>query len=80
MRYKALWHFAGETIMPNSTLTRRLFLSGLTGTASFCLLTPKALAASETLQNAKMRGALNAVEAGLLPGAFDAQKIGRAHV
>jgi uncharacterized secreted repeat protein (TIGR03808 family) len=53
-------------------LHRRLFLLALAGTASIAL-TQKALAASAALQDAKIRGSLSAVEAGMLPGAIDAQ-------
>jgi uncharacterized secreted repeat protein (TIGR03808 family) len=53
-------------------INRRLFLSGLAGTASFAFA-EKTYSASAALQDAKIRGSLNAVEAGLLPGAFDAQ-------
>ncbi len=53
-------------------INRRIFLSALAGTAGITL-SQKAFAASAALQDAKMRGSLNAVEAGLLPGAFDAQ-------
>jgi uncharacterized secreted repeat protein (TIGR03808 family) len=52
---------------------RRLFLSWLAGTAGIALSTRKAFALSAALKDAKIRGSLNAVEAGLLPGAFDAQ-------
>jgi uncharacterized secreted repeat protein (TIGR03808 family) len=54
-------------------INRRLVLSGLAGASSTILLGQKALAASAVLQDAKMRGSLNAIEAGLLPGAFDPQ-------
>jgi uncharacterized secreted repeat protein (TIGR03808 family) len=52
---------------------RRLFLSWLAGTAGIALSIPKAFALSTALKDAKIRGSLNAVEAGMLPGAFDAQ-------
>ena len=53
-------------------INRRFVLLGLAGTAGIAQ-TRYALAASAALQDAKMRGSLNAVEAGVLPGAFDAQ-------
>jgi uncharacterized secreted repeat protein (TIGR03808 family) len=52
---------------------RRLFISWLAGTAGIALSSHKAFALSAALKDAKIRGSLNAVEAGMLPGAFDAQ-------
>ncbi|MGL4405815.1 MAG: TIGR03808 family TAT-translocated repetitive protein [Notoacmeibacter sp.] len=54
-------------------ISRRLFLTGLTGTAFIAFQTGGSFAASAALSEAKMRGSLNAADAGLLPGAFDAQ-------
>lgn len=53
-------------------INRRIFLSGLAGTASLAF-TQSAFSASAALKDAKIRGSLNAVEAGLLPDAFDPQ-------
>ena len=55
-----------------SLINRRKILLGLGSTTSLAL-SQKAFAASAALQEAKLRGSLNAVEAGMLPGAFDTQ-------
>ena len=53
-------------------INRRFVLLGLVGTAGIAQ-TRYAFAASAALQDAKIRGSLNAVDAGVLAGAFDAQ-------
>lgn len=54
-------------------INRRLFLSGLAGTAGVVVPCKIAGAGTAGLKEAKIRGSLNAIEAGVLPDSFDAQ-------
>ncbi len=54
-------------------LSRRKLLAGITATLSLPVYASNTFAASIPLKDAKIRGGLNAKDAGVIPGAFDAQ-------